>query len=190
MDYQVYRLSEPSLRELPCILDAEEELLAARRGEQFRFIRSLLKRELAGRCGMVAADIHLDYGPHGKPCFRQAEFNLSHSGDCLCMAFHHTPIGVDVEQIRRRPMSRLAPRFMAPEQLEAFLSRGSNTEEFFFCWCAAEALVKQAGDTIWNVQEYPFRYECGEIIPLFGNAPQVQLFSPLPGYCGAVAYHP
>ena len=190
MDYLIYRLSDPVLREQPGVLDAEEERTAAQRGERFRVIRSLLKQELSKRCGTGAAEIHLSYGTHGKPSFRHQEFNISHSGDCLCMAFHHTPIGVDVEQVRPRSMSRLAPRFMAPEQLAAFQERGCNTEEFFCCWCAAEALVKQAGDTIWNVRKYPFLYERGKIIPLFEQAPQVQLFTPLPGYCGAIAYHP
>lgn len=189
MDYLTYRLSELSDCVLPHVLDEQEEALAARRGGQFRTVRTLLKTELSRRCGIAAQDIRFTYGKHGKPQFEHMRFNISHSKDCLCMAFHHSDIGVDVEMIRPRPMRALAQRFMAEPQLESFLKRGCRGEEFFSCWCAAEALVKQAGDSIWNVSAYPFLYEDGCITPLFDGAPSVQLFCPLPGYVGAIAYH-
>lgn len=190
MDYLVYRLSELAGSPLPNVLNEEEEAKAARRGEPFRIIRTLLKTELSRRCGAAPQEINFTYGAHGKPHFRQQGFNISHSGDCLCLAFHHSDIGVDVEKIRPRPVAVLAGRFMAEQQLDAFLHRGSPVDEFFFCWCAAEALVKHAGDTIWNAQAYPFLFEAGDIRPLFPHAPQVQLFRPMPGYCGALAYGP
>lgn len=188
MDYLVYSVSELMKADIPSTLDSREENEASQRGDAFRRIRSLLKRELSRRCGLPASEIHFSYGAHGKPSFPQLEFNISHSDDCLCMAFHHAPIGIDVEKIRPRAMERLAPRFMAAEQLRAFRERGSMPEEFFACWCAAEALVKQAGDTIWNAAAYPFIYNEGCIIPQFSPAPYIHLFSPMQGYCGAIAY--
>ncbi len=190
MDYLVYSMTGIMNGRIPSVLDSHEEEEARQRGEKFRRIRSLLKHELSRRCGIPATEIHFSYGAHGKPSFPQCEFNISHSGDCLCMAFHHTPIGIDVEKIRPRAMNRLAPRFMAAEQLAAFRERGCPVDEFFACWCAAEALVKQAGDTIWNAAAYPFIYSEGNIVPLFGQAPEVRLFTPMPGYCGAIAYRP
>ncbi len=188
MDYLVYRLSELADIPLPDVLDKQEEAAAARRGKTFRIIRTLLKTELSRRCSVAARDISFTYGAHGKPHFGPQCFNISHSGDCLCLAFHHAEIGVDVEKIRPRPSVTLAKRFMAEQQLDSFLRRNCPEDEFFFCWCAAEALVKHAGDTIWNARAYPFLYESGNIRPLFPHAPQVQLFRPMPGYCGAVAY--
>ena len=143
MDYLVYSVSELMKADIPSTLDSREENEASQRGDAFRRIRSLLKRELSRRCGLPTSEIHFSYGAHGKPSVPQLEFNISHSDDCLCMAFHHAPIGIDVEKIRPRAMERLAPRFMAAEQLRAFRERGSKTEEFFACWCAAEALVKR-----------------------------------------------
>lgn len=188
MDYLVYSMSEIMNGTIPSVLDSREEEEARHRGEKFRRIRSLLKCELARRCGIPATEIHLSYGAHGKPSVPRCEFNISHSEDCLCMAFHHTPIGIDVERIRPRPTDRLAARFMAEEQLTAFRERGCPEDEFYACWCAAEALVKQAGDTIWNAASYPFLYKEGCIVPLFEHAPEVRLISPMPGYCGAIAY--
>lgn len=190
MDYLVYSMTGIMNGIIPSVLDFREEEEARQRGEQFRRIRSLLKCELSRRCGLPATEIHFSYGAHGKPSIPQCEFNISHSGDCLCMAFHHTPIGIDVEKIRPRAMDRLAPRFMAEEQLAAFRERGCPADEFFACWCATEALVKQAGDTIWNAAAYPFIYREGSIVPLFSQAPEVRLFTPMPGYCGAIAYRP
>lgn len=190
MDFLVYKLSDLEHCQLPDVLDAPEEVRAERSGHVFRTTRSLLKCELARRTGVSAASIHFTYGQHGKPTFEQQQFNVSHSGDCLCMAFHHAPVGVDVEQVCHRPMESLARRFMAKEQLRAFLKRGSRQEEFFFCWCAAEAFVKHTGDSIWNVSSYPFQYEEGRIYPLFSGAPDIHLFHPLPGYCGAIAFCP
>lgn len=189
MDYLIYNLAEisSSVAE-PDLLPPDEQAMAARRGPRFALIRTLLRRELARRTGISAHDINFEYGEHGKPECATQSFNISHSGDCLCLAFHHRAIGVDVEQIRARNYQTLAARFMAAEQYDAFCTRGCRQDEFFACWCAAEALVKHAGDTMWNARNYPFIYAQGRIHCTFDNSPEVQLFTPMPGYCGAVAF--
>lgn len=189
MDYQVYHLT--GMQTAPAdiaLLDEHERDVFSRRGDSYLLIRSLLKREIARRLGISPEEVTLEISKHGKPTHPHCHFNISHSGDYLCMAFHHSDIGVDIERVRTRPFARVAPRFMAPEQLQAFCDRGCHETEFFACWCTAEALVKQAGATIWQAREFPFLFDQGRIIPLFGNAPIVHLFTPAPGYCGAVAY--
>lgn len=131
------------------------------------------------------------YSKLGKPQLADSElhFNQSHSGDYLCLAVHNAPIGVDIQQIRPTSATkRLAERLMHPQQLQAWQTRGSTPGEFFACWCAAEALVKHAAASIWHAQNYPFLWQGGHIRPLFDHAPEVRLFTPAPGYCGAVAY--
>lgn len=189
MDYLVYNLAEipPETMAQP-LLPPDEQAMATRRGGAYALIRTLLRRELARRTSLPARDIRFVYGPHGKPDFVGQRFNISHSGDCLCLAFHHLAIGVDVERVRDRDYRALASRFMAPEQFEAFCARDCPRDEFFACWCAAEALVKHAGDTMWNARNFPFLYTHGQIRCLFEAAPQVRLFTPMPGYSGAVAY--
>ena len=189
MDYLIYNI--PGLNETAIdtsVLSSQEKEEAQRRGGQFALIRALLRHEIARRNGVSAAEIPITYGPHGKPECPIQHFNLSHSRECLCLAFHHKPIGVDVERMRPRKFEAIAEKFMSAEQLGSFKSRNCPHDEFFSCWCAAEALVKLAGDTMWNAKNYPFIYLHGRIVCQFKGAPTVELFSPKPGYCGAVAY--
>lgn len=185
MDLKVYRLSDlPGPIDLSCLSEEEQGFHEPR-----QTARALLRQELHQRLRIPAADIRFTRNEHGKPEVEGQHFNISHSGDCLCMAFHHLPVGVDVERIRPRAnMPKLARQFMGEEQAAAFMERGCPEEEFYACWCTAEALVKCAGISIWQAKQYPFLYHHGKIQPLFENAPEILLFTPQPGYCGAVAF--
>lgn len=197
MDYLVYNLAELSpTPEDAALLSCEESEQAAARGARFTLIRTLLKRELSRRTGVPPQQIRFSRGPHGKPFWAPQPFNISHSGDLLCLAFHHGDVGVDIERIRPRTrLLSLATRIMAPEQFEAFTQRGCLLPEFFACWCTAEALVKHAGDTLWNARSYPFLYlpptgadVAPYIRPLFPSPPHIHLFSPAPTFAGAVVF--
>lgn len=191
MDYLCYPLTaSPSGFSDMSLLDEEEKKAYSRRGSAYLRERSLLKQELARRTRRDARSIRLSISANGKPFLPGGpHFNISHSGEWLCFAFHHLPVGVDIQKAQcRLPIDRLARRIMCPAQYRAFSERGSQSDEFFACWCTAEALVKQAGATIWQVQDFPFLYEAGHIIPQYPSAPQVRLFSPADGYFGAVAY--
>lgn len=190
MDYLLFRLD--SLPEGDAaLLDAAEREAYAARGERYLRVRSQLKRELALRTGTAAADIRFTYSPAGKPLFPAQEFNISHSGELLCIAFHGGAVGVDIQQHRDvAHLRKVAERILGEEQLAALELFGFPPQEFFDCWCTAEALVKWAGDSIFNARRYPFIYDAGRIRPLFEGAPRVQLFRPAEGYSGAVAYQP
>lgn len=189
MDYLLYRISAlPATDDVLQLLPAEEQAEAARRGGNYASIRAVLRQELSRRTHIPPREIKLTYGAHGKPECAEQPFNLSHSADYLCLAFHHKSIGVDIELIRPRKAYSVATRIMSPEQLAAFQERGCRPDDFFACWCAAEALVKHAGDTMWHARQYPFLLRHGKIICTFDNPPVVHLFTPQPGYCGAIAY--
>lgn len=191
MNYLLYNLSEISSDSIDLsVLSTDERMEADRRGGHYARVRALLRHEIAHRTGLAPASIMFSYGPHGKPHCEKQQFNLSHSGDMLCLAFHDAAIGVDIERVRPRNIQALGKRIMAPEQYTAFCDRGCQEKEFFACWCVAEALVKHAGDTMWNASKYPFLYRSGHIECLFAPAPVVHLFIPAPGYCGAIAYTP
>lgn len=188
MDYLLFRLDT-----LPegdaALLDAAEQEAWRARGDSYLAVRSQLKRELALRCGGAPQEITFHYSEAGKPLYDPQPFNISHSGDWLCMAFHGSAVGVDIQQ--HRPLARLravAERILSEEQLAALELFGYPPQEFFDCWCAAEALVKWAGDSIFNARRYPFIYDSGTIRPLYEHAPRVQLFRPAEGYSGAVAW--
>lgn len=190
MDYLLYHIA--SLPEGDtALLDADELRAYAARGETYLRIRSQLKRELSRRTGLPAAELSFSYSPAGKPRLAQQGFNISHSAEWLCMAFHGGEIGVDIQQ--HRPLKHLrsvAERILSEEQLAALELFAYPPQEFFDCWCAAEALVKWAGDSIFHARRYPFIYDSGHIRPLFEGAPRVQLFRPIEGYSGAVAFGP
>lgn len=190
MDYLIYHFEELpfSQEEALSMLPGEEQAERLRRGKTALFSRAILRMELARRSHCAPQDVLIRPGEHGKPFSPGIHFNISHSRDCLCLAFHHAEIGVDVEYIRTRDFQQLAPRFMAEEQWLAFRARGCPEHEFYDCWCASEALVKHAGESMWNAKQYPFIYRQGRIIPLFDTTLQIRLFSPMPGYCGALVY--
>ncbi len=194
MDYLIYNLADASLLSLAdaSLLPEPLRAEASGRGTRYLLTRCLLYSELARRLGCAPQDIRLHREAMGKPVCEGIEVNISHSGDCFAMVFDRAPVGIDVEHIRpRRHLAPLAARIMAPPQLAAFRRRGCLTEEFYACWCAAEALVKQAGASIWQASSFPFTYARGSIClppPNEGVAStSVQLFSPAPGYQGAVA---
>lgn len=192
MHFLVYHLPDVEVRLLrPDELDAVERAAYAVRGEDYLRERSLLRRELERRTGVAAAQLQFSYGDLGKPECSLQPFNLSHSGDYLCIAFHHRAVGVDIERIRpRRRIAPIARRIMCFRQFEAWKERGSCLEEFYACWCAAEALAKWRGSSVLRAIDLPFVYREGSIEPCFESAPVVELFTPASGYVGAVACCP
>lgn len=190
MDYLLYNLD--TIQAAPediQLLDAHELEQYTKRGDKYLITRVLLKKELARRSGTPAHEISFDYNEHGKPSWANQHFNISHSASWLCLAFHSAEIGVDIQQIRPvRKMDSIAPRIMNPQQLEYFHTNGSTVEDFFTCWCIAEALVKLHGATIWEACNYPCFYKQGRVmIPENMAEIGIQLFSPAPGFCGAIA---
>lgn len=189
-DYLVYRFGElPEEVADISLLDTAELAAYAKRGLFYLLARCLLKREIARRLGIAPADVHLQIGGQGKPHFPGIHFNISHSAGLLCLAFHHAPIGVDIECIRpRKRIPGLAARIMSPEQLRYFTERGCRKDEFYACWCSAEALVKHAGLGIGCAKRFPFLYRQGNICMQGDTPAAVELFTPAPGFQGALAY--
>ncbi|MBR5186459.1 MAG: hypothetical protein IKW19_09195, partial [Akkermansia sp.] len=94
MAYLVYNLAalQASLADTS-LFPPEEQEQAALRGCRYALIRTLLRKELSRRCACPPQEIRFSYGPQGKPEYAPQPFNLSHSGDCLCLAFHHLSVG-------------------------------------------------------------------------------------------------
>ncbi len=192
MDYLIYNLADshlPRLADVTLLSEAEREA-AATRGERYVLTRCLLRHELARRLGGTPQSIRFRIGAQGKPECEGIHFNISHSGDCFAMVFdRENPVGIDVERMRPRArLEALAARIMNAEQLAAFRARGCKEAEFYSCWCAAEALVKQAGCSIWQAQQFPWHYEAGRIRLAEDCGLALRLFTPMPGYAGAVVY--
>lgn len=186
MDYLCYRFSELPITEMDfSILSAEEQLFTFKRKQA----RLLLRQEIARRTHQAPADIRFSTNEHGKPYTEGIHFNISHSQDLLCLAFHHSDIGVDIQhKCEKYNIDRLAPRMMSEEQLQRFNNSTERERDFYYCWSIAEALVKLHGSTIWHAKDYPFILHGTSVSLSFENEIEVQLFQPQQGYYGAIAY--
>ena len=186
MDYLCYSISELIHSGIDeSVLTEEEKAFPPQR----RMARALLRAELARRLHLPADKIIITHNEHGKPLVNGICFNLSHSADLLSLAFHHADIGVDIQQEHPlRSLHHLAPRIMCEQQLEHFRKNGENAAEFFTCWSIAEALVKLHGSTIWQALDYPFILHSNRVELPDSAQTEVELFTPRPGYYGAVAY--
>ncbi|HSY48246.1 MAG TPA: 4'-phosphopantetheinyl transferase superfamily protein [Thermoanaerobaculia bacterium] len=130
---------------------------------------------------------------YGKPALlhRRIEFNASHSGDLVALAFANgTPVGIDVERRRRLSDSlALARRYFSAEEL-AFITAANDTDEAFFTvWTAKEAIVKANGKGIGSGDLRGFTVPFGEseLKPVIGGWSVAAIEPPLAGYYSAVA---
>ncbi len=74
-------------------------------------------------------------------------FSLSHTDGALTVAVSPTPVGADIERIRRAPRG-VAARFFAPEE-QAFSA--ASDARFFEVWTRKEALAKRSGAPLAEV---------------------------------------
>lgn len=97
---------------------------------------------------------HLMYGENGKPYFSDIPdvyFNISHSGECLILAWSQKEIGIDIEQMRS-----VLPKF--PEKMFSsmdfsYWQKQSDLEKkkcFFELWTRKESVIKLQGSSIFQ----------------------------------------
>lgn len=143
------------------VVDALSELLAdgeRERAGRYRFdddrrrsivARAATRRLLGRYLGADPRGLTIVEGEHGKPALasREIEFNASHSGDLVALAFASmTPVGIDIERQRtlRNPLA-LARRFFSADELTFLTASADINEAFFTVWTAKEAIVKANG---------------------------------------------
>ena len=76
------------------------------------------------------------------------EFNVSHSGDWVVLAFASgLPLGVDVECHRALEFSELVNAFFSPQERETWskIPSTDHTQAFFSAWTRKEAYLKGLG---------------------------------------------
>ena len=155
--------------------------------------RGVLRLVLGAWLDRDPAALRFAAGPHGKPQLlhlgpstpqgKMPQFNISHSGDLILLAFHAAaPVGVDVERqqpdLDWRPIAR---RCLAPAQVESLLALppAEAASAFVECWCALEAGLKARGVGLSQASE----------VHALAIEPQLRRWRlDLPaGYSGAVA---
>ena len=87
----------------------------------------------------------------GKPYFASGDvhFSVSHSGEYVAVAFGPAPLGIDLQQHKRRGEDvisrhgKLAARYFHPQEQK--LAQEDLWEGFFRIWTAKESFVKRTG---------------------------------------------
>lgn len=81
----------------------------------------------------------------GKPYINNgSEFNISHSGDTVIVAFGEKPIGIDIEQIKPIDIKSVS-HFFHPIEINFINNAFDCTEAFYKVWTRKEAYLKAKG---------------------------------------------
>ncbi len=152
--------SQSCLTLLTQVLSGEELARAARYHFEADRKRSIigrgLSRLLLARClGETPERLRFTYNAFGKPALAPGriphlQFNLSHSGDWILIAFSlGRTLGIDVER-KKEDMAteEIAARFFSPIECSALaaLPATMRCAAFFSCWTRKEAYLKARGD--------------------------------------------
>lgn len=174
--------------------------------DRFVVARGGLRAILGHYLGVAAAEIHLSYGPHGKPHLAQSahgldlRFNLAHSHNLALYAFTAgCDLGVDLEAIR--PLADaddIAARFFSARERAAYLAlpAAERLEAFYRGWVRKEAYLKALGDGLarplagFSVSLGPG--EPARLLEVEGDPAETERWSlaaldPAPGYAAALA---
>lgn len=129
------------------------------------------------------------------------EFNWSHSGRYALIALaRHLPLGVDIEQLAKRPrVLEIARRYFHADEAAdlAALDSAQRGPAFIALWCAKEAVLKATGAGLaFGLARVAFRYDPASAWrlvhadPALGGADAWQLagFGAAEGYRGALAW--
>jgi 4'-phosphopantetheinyl transferase len=197
------RLSKPDLDFLFQVLDSNEQSSAntfLKEADKHRYIAAhgvlrIFLNEMLGEKGYTIAK-----NAYGKPYVPQAsiQFNLSHSGNMILLAFtNNIPIGVDVEQMRDIDnLDLIVKEYLHPNEVKELSAcqLHESDQAFFSCWSKKEAVSKALGLGL----SFPLNAFSVSSVPLLGNwclnlplkHPQswtLLAFKPSDGYFAAIA---
>jgi 4'-phosphopantetheinyl transferase len=191
------------------LLDRDEKMRARRlrcdeARNSFVIVRGALRILLGRYLRCSPAEVHIQYGPKGKPALGRPgdlQFNVSHSHGLAVLAFTHgCGIGVDVEEIKSHvDIDGIAERFFCPAEVRELQLKPQHDRQriFFLCWTRKEAYLKAIGDGL----SAPLDDFCVELEPtrparflhIAGSREAAKDWTLhnlalAPGYAGALAY--
>ena len=124
-----------------------------------------------------SGSFRIERQPKGKPYFPNLpdlHFSVSHSGEIFVCALSDFPVGVDIQEYKKRPdeaerCRKIAARFFHFDEVDAL--DADTVSAFYNIWTAKEAYVKFTGDgidgdfsafCIFDLDEYLYQTElCG-----------------------------
>ena len=146
---------------LRAVLETDELARAARfrfptGRDEFVVSRGTLRTLLGQYLNYPPDKLRFTYSQYGRPQVDGArraesvEFNISHSGDVVLLAFARgRRIGIDIERVRKDfNTTEIAERFFSLAEREALrlLPVEQRHEAFFNCWTRKEAFIKALGE--------------------------------------------
>ena len=92
---------------------------------------------------MAAGDRPILLNEYGKPYVEGGDvfFSVSHSGRCAAIAVESAEVGLDVEKLPERDVTKIAQRCFHPDELEAL----TDARDFARIWTRKEAYIKLRG---------------------------------------------
>lgn len=110
---------------------------------------SLMQYGIERVTGIPASKQYYIYGMRGKPALLrrpEIQFNLSHAGRYAVFVISDTPVGVDVERLRKNRLA-IARRFFCEPEYEMIRTAGPDADvRFLEYWTMKEAYVKRSGE--------------------------------------------
>lgn len=157
-------------------------------------VLGILLKALAGE------DIKITANKYGKPNVdgSSLQFNLSHSGDLILLAFSlNKPLGIDVEKVwDSGDLKLIAAQNFHPKEVSA-ISKSSEelrSQAFFSCWTKKESVSKALGLGLtlplhsYSVSIEPFEGDWDLELPnQFPQKWTLTAFQPQEGYFAAIA---
>ena len=140
-------------------------------------VSALARYHILHQTGSAPERFTIERQTKGKPYFKDMpdlHFSVSHSGDLFVCAFSELPVGVDIQEYKKRPdeaerCRKIANRFFHFDEIDAL--DADTVSAFYNIWTAKEAYVKYTGDgidgdfsafCIFDLDEYLYQTElCG-----------------------------
>lgn len=142
--FDISGLTEQEYFRLYRLATGQRRLQADRYQRQEDKIRCVCADALL-RNALQRSDYTVETNQHGKPHLIDVEgfqYNISHSGPWVVIAYGNTPVGVDVQQPRSQGLAGIAQRFFTPDEQTYVKTHG---EGFFRIWTAKESYLKYLG---------------------------------------------
>ena len=121
------------------------------KNEISHFAKTLVKQKAAKILHSTPEKLEFKTSENGKPYienYSDFNFNISHTSGAIAIAISDSPVGIDIEKIRKADF-RVAKRFFTEKENEYIKAQNSDTR-FFEIWTAKEAYFKCIGTGITN----------------------------------------
>jgi len=115
---------------------------AAKREKYFAW--RLLEYALRKSLGIEISDLKFEKTASGRWITEGVEFSISHSESAVAVAISDSPVGVDIEEIKKPRSERFANRLLSEDELSVYNTLATDKKDSYLLgkWTAREAAFK------------------------------------------------